>query len=70
MHSTPDIEAIISKAKRQRADYIVSTLQGRMLPLALVALLSLALVQFAVGTSDEQAQPDAVSDASIQMKRS
>jgi hypothetical protein len=66
MRSTPDIDAIIRKAKRQRADYIASTLRGRMLPLALVALLSFALVQFAVGTSEEQAQPDAVADASMQ----
>jgi hypothetical protein len=66
MHGTRDIEATIRKAKRQRADHIGTKLHGSVLPLALVALLSFALVQFAVGSEDEPAQSHAVTDVTAQ----
>ena len=48
MHSTAEINAVINKAKQQRADYIGNKLQGGTLPLAvaLAAVISLAFVSF------------------------
>jgi len=64
MHSTAEINAIVNKAKQQRAEYIGAKVQQTALPVALAALLSLALVQFAAGPSQDQAQQSHVADAS------
>ncbi|NNE16897.1 MAG: hypothetical protein HKN10_00335, partial [Myxococcales bacterium] len=51
MHSNPEINALINKAKQQRADYIASKLQGSTLPLAVVlaAAVSIAFLSFTSG---------------------
>ncbi|MGB5810162.1 MAG: hypothetical protein WBG86_06505 [Polyangiales bacterium] len=66
MYSTPEIESIIKKAKQQRAEHIASALQVRMLPFALLALVSFGALVLAAGNSEEQAQPDAVSHITVQ----
>ena len=55
MHSNTEIDAIINKAKQQRADYIGSKLQGSTLPLAVVlaAAVSIAFLSFTSGPSDD-----------------
>ena len=55
MNRTAEINAIIEKAKQQRAEYIGTKIQENALPVALAAVLSLALVQFAAGPSPDQA---------------
>jgi hypothetical protein len=60
MHSTTEINAVINKAKRQRADFIASKLQGGVLPITLVALVSLALVSLVGEPSQDQAQTNQV----------
>lgn len=64
MHSTAEINAVITKAKQQRADYIASKLQGGVLPITLVALVSLALVALAGEPSQDQAQTSRVVEVS------
>jgi len=66
MKSTAEINAVISKAKQQRADYIASKVQGGILPVALVALVSLALVHLSSEPSQDQAQQSPVVDVSAQ----
>jgi hypothetical protein len=65
MHSTAQINAIIRNAKQQRADYIGAKVQGSALPIALVAALSFALVQFASAGGPSQAQPEQASVAEL-----
>jgi hypothetical protein len=60
MHSTTEINAVINKAKQQRADFIASKLQAGVLPITLVALVSLALVSLAGEPSQDQAQTNRV----------
>mgnify|MGYP001085287596 FL=1 len=57
MHINTDINAIVNKAKKQRADYIGEKLQGGTLPLAVVlaAAVSIAFLSFTGGPSDEPA---------------
>jgi hypothetical protein len=58
MHINTDINAIVNKAKKQRADYIGEKLQGGTLPLAVVlaAAVSIAFLSFTSGpTSDDSA---------------
>ena len=64
MHSTADINAIVNKAKQQRAEYIGSKLQGSVLPLAFAALVTLALVHSS--SQPSQAEHSPVVDASAQ----
>jgi hypothetical protein len=66
MHSTTEINAVISKAKQQRADFIASKLQGGVLPITLVALVSLALVALAGEPSQDQAQTNQVVEVGAQ----
>lgn len=66
MHSTEEINAIVRNAKQQRADYIGAKVQKATLPVALVALVSLGLVQLAGGPSQDQAQQIPVTDVSAQ----
>ena len=46
------IQAIINEAKNHRAEVIASGFQGQWLPLALVAVLSLVVVQFGGSAGD------------------
>lgn len=46
MNNARQINQVIERAKRQRADYIGSAVQAYALPAVLVAGLSLILVQF------------------------
>ena len=66
MHSTAEINAVITKAKQQRADFIASKVQGGVLPVALAAVVSLALVYGTFGSSQEQAQESPVVQVSAQ----
>lgn len=66
MHSTAEINAIVSKAKQDRADFIANKVQGGVLPVALAALVSLALVYGTIGSSQEQAQENPVVQVSAQ----
>ena len=52
MHSNTEIDAIINKAKQQRADYIGNKLQGGTLPLAIV-LAAAAFLSFGGGQSED-----------------
>ncbi len=66
MNSTAEINAVVSKAKQQRADYIASKVQAGVLPVALAALVSLALVHLSSEPSQDQAQQNPVVDVSAQ----
>ena len=66
MHSNTEINAVITKAKQQRADYIASKLQGSVLPITLVALVSLSLVALASEPSPDQAQHNPVVEVGAQ----
>jgi hypothetical protein len=66
MHRTAEINAVISKAKQQRADFIASKVQAGLLPVALTALVSLALLLVAGGPSQDQAQQQPVAPVSAQ----
>jgi hypothetical protein len=66
MNRTADINAIINKAKQQRAEYIASKVQGGVVPVALAALVSLALVHFTSAPTPDQAQRNPVVDVSAQ----
>jgi len=66
MHSITEINAIVSKAKQDRADFIASKVQGGVLPVALAAIVSLALVYGTLGSSQEQAQENPVVQVSAQ----
>lgn len=46
MDQHQEINRVIEQAKQQRAEYIASIARSHPLPLALVAALSLALLQF------------------------
>jgi hypothetical protein len=66
MHSNTEIDAIIEKAKQQRAEYIGSKLQGGTLPLAVVlaAAASIAFLSFSSGPSDDPAAQNPVVEVS------
>lgn len=64
MNSTTDINAIINQAKQQRADYIASKLHGSVLPIALAAFVSLALITLAGPPSHDQAHNSPVVEVS------
>jgi hypothetical protein len=66
MHSTTEINAIINKAKQQRAEYIGSKLQGGTLPVAVVlaAAVSIAFLSFTSGPSEDAAAQSPVVDVS------
>ncbi len=66
MHSTEEINAIVSKAKQDRADFIATKVQGGVLPVALAALVSLALAYGAIGSSQDQAKQIPVVQATAQ----
>jgi hypothetical protein len=66
MNSTAEINAVVSKAKQHRADYLASKVQGGVLPVALAALVSLALVHFTSEPTPDQAQHNPVVDVSAQ----
>ena len=57
MNSTADINAIVNKAKQQRADYVASKLQGSILPVAFAALVALALVHSSSQPSQAEHTP-------------
>lgn len=59
MNRTTNIDAIVNKAKKQRADYMGTKFQETVLPVALMAVLSLVLVQFAIGTPTQANQSPA-----------
>ena len=59
MYQQQDINRIIHRAKQQRAEYIASFARSHPVSLALVAALSLVLLQFTSfpsGESGEQAE--------------
>jgi hypothetical protein len=66
MHKTAEINAIVNNAKQQRAEYIAAKLQGGALPVALAALVSLALVALSGEPSQDQAQTHPVVEVSAQ----
>ena len=66
MHSTTEINAVINKAKQNRADFIATKVQGGVLPVALAAIVSLALAYGTIGSSEEQAQENPVVQVSAQ----
>ena len=66
MHSTAAINAVINKAKQDRADFIANKVQGGVLPVALAVLVSLALVHVAAGPNQDQAQQNPVVQVSAQ----
>lgn len=66
MYRTAEINAIIDQAKQQRAEYIAAKVQGVGLPVVLMAVLSIALVQLAGGSSEDQAQQSPAVDVSAQ----
>jgi hypothetical protein len=68
MRSNTEINAIINKAKRQRADYIASKFQGSTLPLAVVlaAAASIAFLSFTSEPSEHPAAQNPVVDVSAQ----
>jgi hypothetical protein len=67
MTSTSEINAIVNKAQQQRADYIAAKVQAGILPVALAALVSFALVSLVAEPSQDQAQPNPVVDVSAQI---
>ena len=66
MHSNTEIDAIINKAKHQRADYIGSKLQGGTLPLAVVlaAAASIAFLSFGGGQTEDPTAQNPVVEVS------
>jgi len=66
MHSTTEINAVINKAKQDRADFIATKVQGGVLPVALAALVSLALVHLSGEPTPNQAQQNPVVQVSAQ----
>lgn len=50
-----EAQEIIERAKQARAEYIASKVRGGALPIAVAAVLSLVLVQFAGGPSQGEA---------------
>ena len=67
MHSTTEINAVINKAKQNRADYIAATVQRGIVPVALAPLVSLALVALSGEPSQDQAQPTPAVETSTQL---
>ena len=67
MHSTTEINAVINKAKQNRADYIAATVQRGIVPVALATLVSLALVALSGEPSQDQAQPNPAVETSTQL---
>jgi len=63
MYNTSEIDAIVAKAKRQRSQYIRSNLFAGMVPIALAAILSLAIVQLSAGPSQDPSQQSSVAPA-------
>ena len=64
MHSTTEINAIVNKAKQQRADYVADKLQGSALAIAIATVVSLAAVSLSGGPSQDQAQTSSVVEVS------
>jgi len=64
MNSTADINAIVNKAKQQRAEYIASKVQGSILPVALAAIVSLALIALTSEPAQDQARSNPVVEVS------
>jgi len=64
MDNTAKINAIVTEAKNQRADYVASKLQGGVLPIALAALVSLVVVSLVSEPSQDQAQNNPVVEVS------
>ena len=56
MERHQDIDRVIEQAKQQRAEYIASVARSPPLPLALVAALSLLLLQFSTFPTSEGGQ--------------
>ena len=67
MHSTADINAIVNKAKQQRADFIATKAQSGVLPLALAAVVSLALVALSGEPTGGQAETNPVVEVGAEL---
>ena len=67
MHSTADINAIINKAKQDRADFIAAKVQGGILPVALAAVVSLALVALSGGPTEGQAETQPIVEVGAEL---
>jgi hypothetical protein len=66
MHSTAEINAVVTKAKQQRADYIASKVQGGVLPVAFVTLVSLTLLLVDSKPTENQAELNPIVDVSAE----
>lgn len=66
MNHTAEINAVVTKAKQQRAEYIASSVQGGVLPVALVALVSLTLLLVDSKPSENQAELNPIVDVSAE----
>jgi len=64
MRTNTDINAVVTKAKKQRADFIAGKVQKGVLPIAIAAVISLALVSLTAGSSQDQAQHQEVVEVS------
>ena len=67
MNSTAEINAIVNKAKQDRADFIADKVQGGILPVALAAFVTLALFALSGEPTQDQAQPNPVVETSAQL---
>lgn len=67
MHSTADINAIVNKAKQDRADFIAAKFQGGILPIALAAVVSLALVALFGEPTEGQAETNPVVEVGTEL---
>jgi hypothetical protein len=57
------ISDVIEQAKQQRAEYIASAFRSQALPIAIVAALSLVLLQFTSGPAPEAEVAQVMSQA-------
>lgn len=66
MNRTAEINAIVNKAKQDRADYIATKVQKSALPIAVAAVISLALVSLTAEPTQDQAQTNPVVEIGAQ----
>ena len=67
MNRTANINAIVNKAKQDRADFIGTKLQGGILPVALAAVVSLALVSLSSESTQDQAETNPVVEVATEL---
>jgi hypothetical protein len=67
MNRTANINAIVNKAKQDRADFIGAKLQAGILPVALAAVVSLALVSLSSDSTQDQAETNPVVEVAAEL---